>query len=105
MFSLKDSLITTVIKPFINSYISDLGEVSDLSLSSKNNQMTFTVVLVGESSPIEVKILDYAIEKEENNSYLVIKDMIFSREWINIALKKWKPELKFPVPSLARHFL
>ncbi len=105
MSSIKDNLLRMGLKPIINSYISDFGNVIDLDLDSKRKQLNLMIELTGEETPLEVRILKYEIEKEGDNNYLVVKDIDFSREWINIVLKKYGHDMRFPVPTIARHLL
>lgn len=44
---LKDGLVTGILKPVINTYLSDLGRVTDLELDSASHYLYFNIQLVG----------------------------------------------------------
>ncbi len=105
MSALKDLVINPVLKPLINLYISDLGSFDKLKVDSSKKQISLQINLDGEKTPISVEVQEYTLDKKEEQNFLVIKKIDFSREWINKALKKWHPELRFPIPVIAKKLL
>jgi len=102
---LQDNLVTSILKPVINSYLSDLGKIIDLKLDSANRYITLNIQLVGEATPLTVRILKYEVQKTEDQNYLIIRELETSKEWINIALQKWYPEPEIPIPAIAKTIL
>jgi hypothetical protein len=99
---LKDGLVTGILKPVINTYLSDLGRVTDLELDSASHYLYFNIQLVGENTPLSVRILQYEVKKIEEQNYLIIRKVETTRKWINIALQKWYPEPQIPIPAIAK---
>jgi hypothetical protein len=59
------------------------GTIQSLRLQSEIKHIDATLVLKGESGPIELRI-SYKIEKIENQSFFVADQIAFSREWANM---------------------
>ncbi|MBW6515049.1 MAG: hypothetical protein K0B81_00345 [Candidatus Cloacimonetes bacterium] len=95
---IKDNTLVKVLKPFINSYLSDIGTLKEIKLDSNTKSLLVVIDLKGESSPIKINILKYELEKKGNQHYLIVKKIDFSREWINLAIKKWRPDMRVPIP-------
>lgn len=105
MFSIKESLIVAALKPFLNGYLEDIGVIRELNIDTGSKQVSISVELKGEESPVDIDIKRYEIIEQDGKSFLIVKEVSFSREWINRAVDKWKPEMKFPIPGIAKGFL
>ena len=105
LLSLKDLGTAKLLQTVLNSYLSRVGSVKDLKLNSQDKTIDLEVLLVGEESLLKVHITEYDMIKELDQNYFIIKKVEFSREWINNALEKWQPEMKYPLPAAARLLL
>lgn len=94
-----------ILKPIVNYFLGDLGTINCLHIDSKSKEINVKIDLEGEKLPIDIQVLNYEILKEKDQHYLLIKEINFSREWMNIAMRRWNPEMKFPVSGVTKVFL
>ena len=59
------------------------GEIQTLDIQSKKKRIDATLLLRGESCPIEIGI-NYRIEMMGDQKYLIAEQVSFSREWISL---------------------
>ncbi len=73
----------------INQRIGEYAEVIDFKIDNKNKKIMASVLLKGESHPIEVTIDGYEIIKDDSSASLLIKDASSDKEWLNAVLKSF----------------
>jgi|GEM_PF-2871439 len=59
------------------------GEIQSLSLQSEKKRIDATLLLKGETYPIEMSV-DYRIETIVDQKFLIADQVSFSREWANL---------------------
>ena len=70
------------------------GEIQPISLQSGKKRIDVTVLLIGETSPIEVGV-DYRIESIGEQTFLIADQVTFSRQWATLLFEDHcPPELR-----------
>lgn len=88
----KDALLSMVKSMVLkNLGLEKLGDLIDLDLDSNNKTISFGAMLNGEEKSIDSKI-HYNILEEGESKFLEIKDVDFSREWINTLFNDFLPD-------------
>ena len=98
-----DNFITggAITRSVINSQIKEYGEVIDLKIDNQAKNISLSVLLKGESSPIKVEVEEY----ELTNSQITIKSANAERDWINAALQKVVVGKSFKVPKKVEDYV
>ncbi len=87
--SLKNILIAPVLKTLANvlgERLADIGRITDLNLESGSIRMS--LMLKGESGPVDVIVKDYALKEENGRYFATVKDVSVSREWLDVLASK-----------------
>lgn len=79
---------------FLNKYVEDLGEVTDIRIDPKANLAVLQVSLKGESQPLRLEV-DYRMEPE----HFVTVQFRCEREWIQNALNRFLAGHRFEIDS------
>ena len=66
------------------------GEIQSLNLQTAPKHIDATILLKGETSTMAMGI-DYRIERIGNQSFLVADQILFSKEWANLAFQDLCP--------------
>jgi len=92
-------------KYYLNKKIKGIGEITDLFIDTPQRQLSLSINLKGEDSPIQVLVHNYEVINIKGKNYIKINRFECSKEWINLIALKWAPDLKFPVsPIIAALF-
>jgi hypothetical protein len=99
----KDVAVSSSIKGVVNLVIKEFGKMLDLRLDSKNKRIFAEVELLGEKEPVSIEVGEYELVERDGKSFLVVKDLSASREWLDIVLKNHfnTYELELP-PQIAK---
>jgi hypothetical protein len=95
----KDRAISAAIVQAFNHKLKEYGEVLEFNLNSKEKTITLEVMLDGEKEPLHVKVNSYEILNEGDKSYIVAKDIVTSRAWINTLASQHLNNQKFEIPA------
>ncbi len=79
---------STVPRLFINQKIKGFGEMLDIHFDPIKRQLTGTILLAGEESPVDVRIDGYDLRPSGDHTVIVINNASVGREWINILVQK-----------------
>ena len=71
----------------------------NLQIDSHKKRIWMEVELKGESEPIRIEVGRYELEERDNKSYLVVKELQASREWIDILAKSYFDGYAIEIPS------
>ena len=98
-----DPLLEVGFKKILSHFVNDFGEVSGISINTNNKSINATLVLKGEPGPILMSITKYQIVAKKGAEFFVINEYSISREWIDLATKKYmsKPEFEIPKPFVS----
>ena len=89
----------------INLLIGEYGKMIELRIDNKNQKVIASVVLKGESSPIEVRIDKYEIIKKDSSASVLVKDASSDKAWVDAVLKNFVIGKSFDVPADKIDFL
>jgi hypothetical protein len=99
---IKDPLFSKILKIFLSRFISDFGKVSNLSIDTKSKAISLALQLVGESEPVTLNISSYEFIEQDGQDYFVVREFTTSKSWLDIAVKKYAPNLQFKIPSIIK---
>jgi hypothetical protein len=92
----------TVLKNSINIFIKSFGEIRDLKIDTKRKALSISIFLKGEKGEVELKVSNYKISKDDDDSYYVeIFEMSANRYWIDAIVKSFIVGQRFVIlPNL-----
>ncbi|HEY9545440.1 MAG TPA: hypothetical protein VIR56_05510 [Solimonas sp.] len=97
--SMKEGALSVALRAYVNDRFSEYGEVLDCQIDTKENRLTFRVMLRGEKEPASGSIDRYQIEREGDDVYLKMRSFSTSREWITLLLNQLLAGKRFKIPS------
>ncbi|MEM7602457.1 MAG: hypothetical protein AAF357_13690 [Verrucomicrobiota bacterium] len=59
------------------------GEINALTLNTEERSLDFTILLHGETEPVDVRLGQYDIIEEAENSWILCRNWHISREWMH----------------------
>ena len=95
----KDKAVSVAVQKAINYKIEEFGEMLKFNLNSKAKTIDLEIMLNGESEPLYVQIKKYVLTQEDDKHYLEARDIVTSREWINIVASQYLSNQRFAIPS------
>jgi hypothetical protein len=95
-----DAVLSAVAKKYANKQLSGIGKVVMLSLDSIDKKVSVSLDLKGEKETIRLDVLKYDILKEGGRFYFVVMELSSSREWIEVAVKKYLGEKRVEIPRI-----
>ena len=79
----KDRLMEQAALSFLNSrLLTPFGRATQLRIDSKAKQLSIELELNGESAPVRLELADYEIQKEDDRSFIIVRKVTTSREWL-----------------------
>lgn len=97
--SMKEGALSVALRAYVNDRFSEYGEVLDCQVDTKENRLTFRVMLRGEKEPASASIDRYEIENDGGDVYLKLRSFSTSREWITLLLNQLLAGKRFKIPS------
>ena len=79
--------------------------MTTLQIDSANKKATLDLELKGETQPLRVTIDRYELTTQEDKTFLEIKELATSREWINVLVGEFLKGKKFEVPEVVKAVL
>ena len=89
-------------RQYFNHQYSNFGVMTTLQIDSANKKATLDLELKGETQPLRVTINRYELTTQEDKTFLEIKELTTSREWINILAGEFLKGKKFEVPEVVK---
>jgi hypothetical protein len=89
----------------VNTRLRSIGEMTELSIDTKNRRVRLRLELVGEKEPIDVEILRYHVKSKGETTHIVIEEATASREWLAVALREFIVGQDLIVPAKAAALL
>jgi hypothetical protein len=98
--SAKDRLLANGAKTHLNKLIERYGTLVDLQLNTVNRSLSLTLLLKGETAPLEIHIREYTLTTTEGKSVLVLdgSKIETSREWLTELVRDRVVQKPLPVP-------
>lgn len=93
-----NSITSFAAKAFINKYIEKYGKVQELKIDSKKKNIDLVVSLKGEIEPLSINIQNYKFFEENNKTFIILNQIYFSREWMNLSAEDYVIGKKFEIP-------
>jgi hypothetical protein len=78
-----------------------IGEMTDLSIDTKNKRVRIRLELIGEKEPIDVEIIRYRLRVKGESTHITIEEATSSRQWLTVALRQFIVGQDFAVPPKA----
>lgn len=101
----KDILSSRAAQAWANNLISAYGQVEELKIDSRRKTVEVTCQLDGEATPITVRIEDYLLEREGDQTYFRAGRFSCSRRWLQQALTDHASEHRIALPTWAAGLL
>ena len=85
----------------INTKLHSIGQMTELSIDTKNKRVRVRLELLGEKEPIDVEILRYSLKEEGETTCITIEEVTSSREWLTVALREFIVGQDLALPAKA----
>ncbi len=95
----KDFVISFIVEKLINSRWHEIGKIIDFKIDTKNKTLNLEFELKGESEPIKINITKYELIYKDEKSFISIKGVKTSREWLNVIAEKFLEEKPIEIPE------
>lgn len=102
---MKDGVLAMSIKAFVNDKFGQYGDVTECSVDTKTNKLTLHALMKGEREKVTATIERYEIEREGNDSYIVLKRFSSSREWLALLLNRFFMDKRYKLPPAVTKLL
>lgn len=100
--SSKDRIVENLAQDVLNrSALQPYGRLAVLTLNSQEKTIDATVELKGEREPVNIRFQDYELIQEDGVSYLVVRRVATSREWLTALANDFAVGRKFRLPAEA----
>ncbi len=73
----------------LNHKIKRIGIMLNLKVDPKSKTIDFSVLLVGEETPLEVKVESYEMNERDGKSFMKVGKVDTSKTWLNIVLDEF----------------
>lgn len=97
----KDALASRAAQTWANNLIARYGKVQDLKIDSRRKSLEVSCQLVGEASPITVRIEDYVVETEGDKKFIRATGFSCTRPWLQNVLTDYGPRQRIELPPWA----
>ena len=101
----KDATLAFTARIAINRRLNSIGEMTELSIDTKNKRICLRLELIGEKEPVEVEILRYNLKTEGDTTVIIIEEATASREWLRAALREFVVGQNITIPPKAAALL
>jgi hypothetical protein len=101
----KDVTIAAAARFAVNVRLRGIGQMTELSIDTKERRVFARIELIGEAEPIEIEIVRYSLKIKENVTKLTIEEATASRPWITAALQEFVVGETFTIPKKAAAIL
>jgi len=85
----------------INTKLRSIGQMTELSIDTKNKRVRVRLELLGEKEPIDVEILRYSLKEKGKTTCITIEEVTSSREWLTVALREFVVGQDLTIPAKA----
>jgi hypothetical protein len=97
--SMREGAMAVAMRAYINDRYKEYGEVLDCQVDTKENRLSFRVLLRGEKEPASIAIDRYELERDGDDTYLKLRSFSTSREWITLLLNQLLAGKRFKISS------
>jgi hypothetical protein len=96
---IKDSAVSFAAEKIIKQKIKRYGDMLDFKIDSMNKKIDLKIILAGESEPLFVTINEYEFLETDNDSFIVVRKIVTSKEWMNLLIEDFLKEKKIQIPA------
>ena len=97
----KDALASRSAQAWANSLLARYGKVQDLKIDSRGKTLEVSCLLEGEPTPITIKIENYTIETEGDQTFIRATRFTCTRPWLQNVLRDFGPKQRIELPFWA----
>src|SRR5688572_10771258 len=98
----KDRMIESVVLPMLNNaWLKPFGQATSLKLDSSNRSAEIVLELKGEHTPLKIHVQEYDVLQEPNGTFIVVKAVTTSREWMTAMAREYLVGRRLAVPAEA----
>jgi len=87
----KDKLISKALEKFLESYITEYGDILDFKIDSAKKSIFLSVILQGETEKLDINILGYCLEPSDSKTTFTFDRVETSRQWLTLAINNFAP--------------
>lgn len=95
----KDGAMEAAGKAFLNQKLQKFGTVTRLQIDSKQKTMLAELALKGEATPILINVDSYEVLQKAGDTYIVVRSVRASREWIGAVVREFVVGRQFKIPN------
>jgi len=99
------SMVERGAREYFNQRFSAIGNMTALQIDSANRRATLDLELKGENEPLHVVVDQYDLTTSDGKSYLEIKRLTTSREWMTALAAQLLIGRKLEVPEFVSSLL
>ena len=85
----------------INTKLRSIGQMTELSIDTKNKRVRVRLELLGEKDPIDVEILRYSLKEQGETTWITVEEVTSSRQWLTVALREFVVGQDLALPAKA----
>ena len=97
----KDATLAFTVRVAINTKLRSIGQMTEISIDTKNKRVRVRLELLGEKEPIDVEVLRYSLKEKGETTYITIEEATASREWLTVALREFVVGQDLALPAKA----
>jgi len=99
LHKIKDCTVSCTSKVVANYKFKRYGKMIDFKIDSEHKTISLSLLPKGEDKAIEILVRKYTIEKREERYFLTVKQVEFSREWIQTLFEEFVKGQEFEIPA------
>lgn len=102
----KDWLVEKTTMAMLNqSVLQPYGSLKRLKLDTTNRSVETEMELKGETQPVNIHVQEYELREKGGRTFIVIKRITTSREWLTTLARDFAVGHEFEVPASVQKFL
>lgn len=102
---LKDRLLETVIRAFLNERFPSLGHADRCRVDTRAGRVELTARLAGETAATTLGVGRYVVHRERDGTWITLHDFSCSRTWIAALLTQLCDGHRYPLPGAIARLL
>lgn len=96
---LKDRVISTGAEKVIGYFLDGIGKIQELSIDSKERTIRLSMLLKGETEPVDALINGYEIISRDDKTFMKINTLSSSRSWAEAAFNRYMKGQLIEIPG------
>jgi hypothetical protein len=102
---MKDGALAIALKAYVNDRLGTYGEITECTVDTESGRLTAKAMLKGERESVTATIERYEIQREGEDSYIVLKTFSSSRAWLTLLLNKLLADKRYKLPGAVSKLL